>query len=479
MKQNRLFSRSRWRLASWYAGILSIILLICALGVYEAISHAHRVTINQELESVAGTLHDSLLPVLKQPGKLEPQVKELLPNTCLVETGCYNPDRFQSYRLGVIGQDKYYLRLFNLSEDLVAVAGMQPKLPQVSNQQQWETLTDSEGVRYRQISFLLHTQKAQNWGYLQVGRSLEDFDNYIANVMWILLLGVPLVVLLVMAASWWLAGLAIRPIYQSYLQMQQFTADAAHELRTPLAAIQATAQSNLMLPTLSEKKAKDTLKTIVRQNKRLSYLVADLLTLCRIDGELSSNTSSRRLSRSRLSRLVWDLTGLRRKTTKTARTVGQTKREKIALPHLIIEVEEELAALAMASEIELTSQIKVSQPIEVTGDRQLLYRLITNLVTNAIQYTPAGGQVILSLIEEHHDVIICIRDTGIGISKTEQKRIFDRFYRVDKARSRGKGGSGLGLAIAKAIALAHHGNIEVESELGRGSTFTIRLSLNN
>ena len=445
MKQNRLFSRSRWRLASWYAGIISIILFICALGVYEAVAHAHRITINQELESVAGTLHDSLLPVLKQPGKLEPEVNELLPNTCLVGTSCYNSDHLQSYRLGAIQQGKYYLRLFDLSADLLAVAGMQPKLPQVSNQQQWETLTDAEGIRYRQIYLLLHTQKGQNWGYLQVGRSLQDFDNYVANVKWILWLGIPLVVLLVMAASWWLAGLAIGPIYQSYRQMQQFTADAAHELRTPLAAIQATAQSNLMLPTLPENKARDTLKTIVRQNKRLSYLVADLLTLCRIDGELSNSSSS------------------------------QSKGERISLPNLITEVVEELAALAIASEVELTSQIQVSQLSEVIGDRQQLYRLVTNLVTNAIQYTPAGGKVALSLTEEHHEAVIGVADTGVGISKNEQKRIFDRFYRVDKARSRSQGGSGLGLSIAQAIALAHRGSIEVQSEIGKGSNFTIRL----
>jgi signal transduction histidine kinase len=444
VKQNRLFERSRWRLANWYAAILSIVLLICALGFYEAIAHAHRITINQELESVAGTLHDSLLPVLKQPGKIEPEVKELLPNTCLVETGCYNRDRFQSLRLGVIGQDKYYLRLFDLSENLVAVAGIQPELPQVSNRQKWETLTDSQGTRYLSISFLLHTQQGKNWGYLQVGRSLHDFDTYVTNVRWILLLGVPLVVLLVAGASWWLSGLAIHPIYQSYQQMQQFTADAAHELRTPLAAIQATAQSDLMLPNLSEDKAKDTLKSIVKQNKRLSYLVADLLILCRIDGEINSNTSNK-------------------------------KREKIALANLIIEVEEDLLALAMASEIELSSQIKASQPIEVIGDRQQLYRLITNLVTNAIQYTPVGGKVTIGLTEEHHQAVISVRDTGIGIAKNEQKRIFDRFYRVDKARSRSKGGSGLGLAIARAIALAHQGSIELQSEIGRGSNFIIKL----
>ena len=448
MKQNRLFSKSRWRLASWYAAILSIVLFICALGFYEAVAHAHRITINQELKSVAGTLHDSLLPVLKQPGKIEPEVKELLPNTCLVETDCYNQDRFQSLRLGVIGQDKYYLRLFDLSENLVAVAGMQPKLPQVFDRQQRDILNDTEGTRYLSISFLLHTQQGRNWGYLQVGRSLEDVDRYLANVRWILLFGVPFIVLLVAVVSWWLSGLAIRPIFQSYLQMQQFTADAAHELRTPLAAIQATAQSDLMLPILSENKAKDTLKSIVRQNKRLSYLVADLLTLCRIDGEKTIDASSR-------------------------------KREKVTLANLIIEVEEDLLALAMASEIELSSQIKVSQPIEIMGDRQQLYRLITNLVTNAIQYTPVGGKVFISLTEEHHQAVISVRDTGIGIARKDQKHIFDRFYRVDKARSRSKGGSGLGLAIARAIALAHKGSLEVQSEIGRGSNFLLRLPKNN
>lgn len=443
MKQNQLFFKSRWRLASWYAAILSIVLLICALGFYEAVAHAHRITINQELKSVAGTLHDSLLPVLEQPGKIEPEVKELLPNTCLVETGCYNPDRFQALRLGVIGQDKYYLRLFSLSENLVAVAGMQPELPQVLDRE-WETLSDPEGIRYQQVSFLLHTQQGQNWGYLQVGRSLQDFDTYVANVRWLLLLGVPLVVLMVAGVSWWLSGSAIRPIYQSYRQMQQFTADAAHELRTPLAAIQATAQSDLMLPDLSGSQAKETLKSIVRQNKRLSYLVADLLILCRIDGEISTSSSNK-------------------------------NREKVTLANLIIEVEEDLAALAMASEIELTSQIKVSQPIVVLGDRTQLYRLITNLVTNAIQYTPAGGQVIVSLTEEHHRAVVSVRDTGIGISKPEQRRIFDRFYRVNKARSRSKGGSGLGLAIARAIALAHNGSLEVQSEADKGSNFILRL----
>ena len=142
---------------------------------------------------------------------------------------------------------------------------------------------------------------------------------------------------------------------------------------------------------------------------------------------------------------------------------------------MIIEVEEDLAALAMASEIELSSQIKLSQPVKIIGDRQQLYRLITNLVTNAIQYTTAGGKVTISVTEEHHQAVISVRDTGIGIAKNEQKRIFDRFYRIDKARSRSKGGSGLGLAIAKAITLAHNGSLELQSEINKGSVFILKL----
>lgn len=445
MRQNRLFARSRWQLASWYAGISSIVLLISAWGFYETVAHAHRITIDQELESVAGTLHDSLLPVLQQPGRLEPEVQDLLPDTCLVETNCHRRDRFESLRLGVIGQNKYYWHLFDLTGDLVAVAGIQPQISLILTKQQWSNVADYQGIRYRQIAFLLHTQEGKNWGYLQVGRSIQDFDRYVANVKWILFWGVPLVVLLVIVVSWWLSGLAIRPIYQSYRQMQQFTADAAHELRTPLAAIQATVQSDLMLPTLSATEARNTLNKILRQNKRLSYLVADLLTLCRIDSELNNYHPN------------------------------SNNKEPLTLGELIIEVVEELAALAMASEIELTFQITGSQSLEVMGDRPQLYRLVTNLVTNAIQYTPAEGKVTITLTEEYHQAVISVRDTGIGIAKNEQPYIFDRFYRVDQARSRSQGGSGLGLAIARAIALAHHGSLEVQSEIGKGSNLILKL----
>jgi len=106
-----------------------------------------------------------------------------------------------------------------------------------------------------------------------------------------------------------------------------------------------------------------------------------------------------------------------------------------------------------------------------------LYRLVTNLVINAIQHTLKGGKVTLVLKQENHKALIEVIDTGIGIPEDEQKLIFDRFYRVNKARSRDRGSSGLGLAIASAIALAHQGNIKVKSELGKGSIFTVCLPI--
>jgi signal transduction histidine kinase len=98
-------------------------------------------------------------------------------------------------------------------------------------------------------------------------------------------------------------------------------------------------------------------------------------------------------------------------------------------------------------------------------------------MVNAIQYTPSGEKVYVVLDRSDHQALIQIQDTGIGIEPSEQKRIFERFYRVSSDRSRGTGGSGLGLAIAQAIVQAHHGSLTVQSELGKGSTFTIRLPL--
>ena len=138
---------------------------------------------------------------------------------------------------------------------------------------------------------------------------------------------------------------------------------------------------------------------------------------------------------------------------------------------------EDLSTLNIAAPIQLSAQIRVSEQLYVMGDENQLIRLFSNLITNALHYTPPGGQVIVSLGKDEHQAVIQIHDTGIGIALKDQARIFDRFYRVNSDRSRQTGGAGLGLAIAQAIAKAHDGKIEVESTVGKGSTFTVRLPL--
>jgi signal transduction histidine kinase len=457
VNQDRLFKTTRWRLACWYAGVMSIILSGCSLGVYGAIAHAHRVTVDREIASVASTFRDNLELYLQQPGQLKPGVKELFPNLCYTKANCSSVEKQDSlassnyptdtlgdrHHLDSVSQGGYYLRLFDTSGRLIAVAGIQPQgLPAtIAQSSPWLHFKDQQGINYHQISLPLKTTDNQRWGNLLVGRNVQDFNRYVANVAWIIILGLPLALTLVTISAWYLAGLAMQPIYLSYQQIQQFTGDAAHELRTPLATIRATIESVLMLPVWREKEVKESLEAIERQNSRMSSLVADLLTLARMEREVEPQYSL------------------------------------IILNDLINDLAEEFSALALASEIKLVTDLRVSQPVQVEGNESQLYRLVSNLVINGIQYTPKQGKVTIILEKDNRHAIIHVQDTGIGIPETEQSRIFERFYRVNSDRSRYTGGSGLGLAIASAIAKAHNGSIDVSSKINQGSRFIIKLSL--
>ncbi len=444
MNQNRLFHKTRWRLALWYTVVMGFILSLCGLAVYKAIAQTHWIALERELESVGGTLHDGIEPTLKHPGRLEPVVRQLLPDICLAGVSCIK-DQSSSRRhtLGAIHKGDYYMRLFDTSGQLIATAGVHPEgVSLVLNKKLWQILRDAEGNRYHQISLTLHTQHHLDWGYIQVGRSLKDFDDHLTILRWILGLGLPIAMGVIGVSSWWLAGLAMQPIHKSYQQMQQFTADAAHELRTPLAALQATVESTAGMHELPVLEAQAQQQTIERQINRLSQIVRDLLLLCRMDQQALP-----------------------------------VKRQPCCLNDLISDLVEEFEDLAIAADIKLTSEVRIHQPLYVTGDVEQLYRLVSNLIANAIQYTLPVGQVNVILESRHDYALIHIQDTGIGIAPEERTRIFDRFYRVNSDRSRRSGGSGLGLAIAQAIVQAHNGSLQVQSELGKGSTFTIQFPL--
>lgn len=446
MHQNKLFNQTRLRLAAWYGAVMAIILGLSGMVFYRMMAHANWQAIEHELESTAGKLHTALEPVLKRPDQVESRIENLLPGCCRVGTTCPvgSPPKPRNV-LAPVPSANYYLRLTDRSGQVLVMMGEQPeRKPDRVSLKPWQTLEMPTGDRFVQLTKVLNTQTGTTWGYVQVGRSLQDFDDHLATIRLVLLLGLPLALVAITGASWWLSGIAMQPIYRSYRQIQQFTADAAHELRTPLAAIRATLEATLQEPDLSQTETRNTLQVIDRQSNRLAQLVQDLLLLSRMDLQVS-----------------------------------QGKHEPCCLNDVIDDLTEELTGLALKANVLLTTELQVTHPLYVLADAAQLYRLIGNLMTNAIQYTPAGGKVWVMLSQEEQSAIIQIQDTGIGIPSTEQKRIFDRFYRVHSDRSRQSGGSGLGLAIAQAIARSHQGDIKLQSEPGKGSLFTLRLPLTN
>ncbi|PZD71004.1 Alkaline phosphatase synthesis sensor protein PhoR [Acaryochloris thomasi RCC1774] len=443
MPQRNPFNRTRWRLTGYYAGVMGIILALCGVGYYQITEQMRLQALTQKIESSSGILHDSLGSVLLQPGRLNASVEGLLPGLCKPTVTCPEPDRFaRRHVLGLVKQDVYYAQLKNLSGQTVATLGPSANyIPDKTVLDGWQIFTNSSGERFMQYSLLLETVDHKNWGYLQVGRSLSELDQELAEAQRFLLWGWPLVMLVVCGAGWWLAGLSLRPVQNAYQDMQRFTANAAHELRTPLSAAKATVDSVLELDNISEGEARKTLGTINRQVNRLTQLVQDLLLLTLIDTQHNRK--------------------------------GNRKACQLGL--IINDVMDEFLALAHNAGLSLVAELDTTHPLFVQGDEEQLYQMIANLVINAIHYTPRGGDVVIRLDRDKKYAFVEVRDTGIGIPAEQQAQVFTRFYRVNRDRNRKTGGSGLGLAIAQAIALKHRGKISVQSHPNRGSTFCIYL----
>ena len=222
---------------------------------------------------------------------------------------------------------------------------------------------------------------------------------------------------------------------------RDFVANVSHELRTPLTTIQGFAET-LLGGAQDDPKARQKFLEIIRDHAaRLSRITDDLLKLSAIEGGSMS-----------------------------------FQMEPVSLPRLVEHCIEAVSLRAKARGLEIERDTPQGLP-QVRGDSLRLEEVLKNLLENAIQYTPAPGVIRVSAKQDGGSAVLCVSDTGIGIPSTDQQRIFERFYRVDVARSREAGGTGLGLSIAKHIVEAHEGQLWVESELGKGSRFYVALPL--
>ncbi len=333
---------------------------------------------------------------------------------------------------------------------------------------------------------------------VQIASSLEEVEDALNTLFIILIVTVPLALMVAILGGQFLAHKALKPVDditqtarlitsqnlnqrinpprvkdelsrlietfnemisrldQSFRHMKQFSSDASHELKTPLTILKGEVEVMLRKERTS-REYQQTLKSNLEEINRMSQIVEDLLLLSKADtGEI------------------------------------QLHRKDIDLTEIVAEVVAQMDLLARSRKLHISAS-NHQQDFHIFGDALRIRELFMNLIENGIKYTEEGGSIRITLQEEYPPpardqsdplegvrerfVKIIVSDTGIGIAKEDQERIFNRFFRVDKARSREQGGSGLGLSICKWIVEAHHGEIKVESELGKGSSFIVRLPL--
>jgi len=229
-------------------------------------------------------------------------------------------------------------------------------------------------------------------------------------------------------------------IESAFLRVTQFTADASHELRTPISLIRTEAEIALR-KSRGDAEYREALRHILLEAEKTSSLVEELLSLARADS-----------GRESLHLTLLDLRSV------------------------IAETASEWRQLVESRNLQFTQAIADCE-LPVLADRRAMQRLLAILLDNAVKYTPSPGVVELLLKARDEKAVITVRDSGIGIAEQDQTRIFERFYRVDKARSRELGGAGIGLAIADWIVQQHRGSVTVQSSIGNGSTFYVELPL--
>lgn len=439
----RLLWHARLRLAGLSWLVMGSLLYGAGFAMGRLLLQSQEDAIRRELQTLAGTLHDSLRPALPPVARPSASLVAVLPGLCVVGEPCRaQDDLIHRHVSSAHDPSRFRLRLLDPQGRLVAGSPGAFPLEAAPADLGW-TLTGGRGAE-RWVTYAIHLHHSQGsgeplWGDLLISRSLADLDAE-AERLWWLGHGVFALAMLGMAlASWWLGGLAMAPWLEAYRRQEQFSADVAHELRTPLANLLAVVDVERSTAASTHPQISACLNRVLEQGRRLQRLIDDLLLLASLEQPAALETQKPCRIAECLEDLIEDF-------SETAGGRGVSLQLRVCDPDAL-----------------------------VRGRESELMRLLANLLSNALQHSPVGGVVRAELERQGSELWIAVTDQGAGLTDADQKRIFERFYRGDSSRSRLTGGTGLGLAIAQAIALRHRGRLTVQSEDGGGSTFTLQL----
>ena len=281
----------------------------------------------------------------------------------------------------------------------------------------------------------------QNVGVVYLGKDINALYKGLTKFSYFLGLVSFVALVLATMAGYYIAGCVMAPMQAAYERQKQFTADASHELRTPLSVVMASADLLSNDPAVQSPFLRQVIDDVKDEVKKMSKLVGDLLIIARSDNNVE-----------KLNMQEFDLSASMQQVLRNMQPMADKKN--------------------------ITLVGNIADSILWVGDEQKINQLIMILVDNAVKYTQDYGTVTVTAeAPKSKRLRFSVADNGIGLAKEDKEKIFGRFYRVDKARSRQMGGNGLGLAIAKDIVDVHHGYIYVDSELGKGTTFTVELAL--
>jgi signal transduction histidine kinase len=420
-----VFGTARWRLTLWFTLALGLILIALAAAVFLTTRTVLFDQVNDDLVSRAGRERPQLVPRLgRGPGG----ASNIVIGPAFTSGGYF-------YAL-VSGNGDLLASTPNA--DPVALAGEDALATALVDGDAFDDTESAEGDSLRVYVTRLETPRQEDY-LLQVGRSTEPERQALRQLLLILMGGVGAGLALSLAGGYLLSGRALRPIRSAMDSQRAFIADASHELRTPLSVVRANAEllkRHSDEPVGANGQAVD---HIIDESDRLGRLVGQMLTLARVDAGQAPLSVS-----------------------------------EVALDELADDVSRKMQVLAQERGVKLATDVE--RPVRLRGDAGRLRELMVILTDNAIKYTGPGGEARLEVRRGHGGkASVRVTDTGAGIAAAALPHIFDRFYRVDKARSREAGGTGLGLPIARWIAEAHGGSIRVESSPGVGSSFTVEL----